>query len=86
MNAKLEQRVKRVMSNVFAVDEKYITEDTSQDTIQNWNSLVHMNLVIALEEEFSFTLSDEQVIEMLSYPLVLCILKESLQLNFANIG
>ena len=82
MNAKLEQRVKRVMSNVFAVDEKYITEDTSQDTIQNWNSLGHMNLVIALEEEFSFTLSDEQVIEMLSYPLVICILKEHDKLGF----
>ena len=71
-----EQRVKKVMSNVFGIDESLITGDASQDTITNWNSLGHMNLVIALEEEFSITFRDEQVIEMLSYPLIICTLKE----------
>lgn len=37
-----------------------------------------MNLVVALEEEFHIQFSDEQMMEMLSLPLVVCVVKEQL--------
>lgn len=76
MTEKLEFRVKKVMSNVFGINPETISDDASLDTIEQWTSLGHMNLVIALEEEFNIQFNDEQVIEMMSYPLIVCIIKE----------
>ncbi len=73
----LEQRVKKILSQLFQIPVESINEDTSSDTVPNWNSLAHMNLVVALEEEFGVSFSDEQMIEMLSYPLIVLTVKEA---------
>jgi acyl carrier protein len=64
------------MADVFGVDPKSIDENASVDTIAKWNSYNHMNLVLALEEQFNVTFSAEQTVEMLSYPLVKTALSE----------
>lgn len=74
----LEERVKKVIANVFNLDISDISESTSPDSLKKWNSLGHMNLILALEEEFNITFNDEQVIEIRSYPLIVCIIKEVL--------
>ncbi len=74
----VDARIKQVVSNVFAVDVATVTEDASPDTVGNWDSLGHMNLVVALEEEFHIQFSDEQMMEMLNLPLVVCVVKEQL--------
>jgi acyl carrier protein len=53
-----------------------ITVDASPDTIENWDSVRHMNLVLALEEEFDFEFTDDQVVEIISYALIKIVLKE----------
>jgi acyl carrier protein len=74
----VDDRIKQVVANVFAVDVATVTEDASPDTVENWDSLGHMNLVVALEEEFHIQFSDEQMMEMLNLPLVVCVVKEQL--------
>jgi acyl carrier protein len=71
-----EQQLKEVLAKIFKVDASLITEDASPDTIENWDSLHHMNLVIALEEDFGVELTDDQVVEILSYKLIKIVLKE----------
>ena len=71
-----EQKLKEVLSRIFNVSLGTITEDASPDTIENWDSLRHMNLVLALEEEFGVGFTDDQVVEILSYKLIKIVLKE----------
>ena len=71
-----EQKLKEVLSRIFNVSLDAITEDASPDTIENWDSLRHMNLVLALEEEFGVEFTDDQVVEILSYKLIKIVLKE----------
>ena len=59
MENKVNDRIKNVMSSVLAVPIGEINDDASPDNIDSWDSLKHMNLIIALEEEFSLELSDE---------------------------
>lgn len=73
---KQEQRLKEVLSKIFNVSLDTITEEASPDTIENWDSLRHMNLVLALEEEFDVEFTDDQVIEILSYKLIKIVLQE----------
>ena len=76
MSIQIEERAKKVMSNVFGIEPHLISEKTSPDTLEKWNSLGHMNLIIALEEEFKIQFSDTQIIEMMNYPLMICTLRE----------
>ena len=76
MGNKLEYRVKNVMAAVFGIQTSDIDSNTSQDSVEEWDSLKHMNLVIALEEEFDFELTDSETVEILSFKLILEVLKD----------
>lgn len=71
-----EEKLKGVLARVFGVELAEITDDASPDTIASWDSLRHMNLVMALEEEFAVEFSDDQVVEILSYKLIKIVLAE----------
>ena len=74
----MENRIKSIMSAVFEIPASEIDGDSSVDTIKSWDSLKHMNLIIALEEEFQITIPDEEVGNLISYPLIKLILTEIL--------
>jgi len=65
-----EDRIKKVMSKVFNVDESSVGPNSSPDTIENWDSLKHMQLILALEEEFKIEFTPEETVDILSYPLI----------------
>ena len=67
MSNETKDRIINVMSSVFGVSIDDIDDTTSPDTLESWDSLKHMNLIIALEEEFLVDLSDEDIIEMINY-------------------
>ncbi len=72
----MKDRVFTVISQVMDVPLESVNEDSSPDTIANWDSLHHMNLVLALEEEFNVQFSDEQAVNMLNAKLVILTLEE----------
>lgn len=72
----IADKVRSTMSKVFGLDEASISDSSSQDSIEKWDSLGHMNLVVALEEEFGVQLTDDQVIELLNFKLIVQTIKE----------
>lgn len=72
----MEEKLKQIMSQVFEVPIEEITENTSPDTVEKWDSLQHMNLILALEEAFNVTFSSEEITEMLNYKLIIMTLRE----------
>jgi acyl carrier protein len=71
----IEVRIKQVMSDVFNIDINSINDTSSPDNIENWDSLKHMNLIIALEEEFGVIFDDQEIVESMNYALIVNILK-----------
>ena len=69
-------RILKIVSQVMEVPLEQLNEETSPDTIENWDSLKHMNLILALEEEFGVVFSDEEIIELLSVEIIAETLKE----------
>ena len=78
MNNNIEKRIKNIMSLVFSISIEEIDDESSPDTIESWDSLKQMNLVIALEEEFSIELKDNETVEMLNYLLIRSIINEKI--------
>ena len=77
MDNSVEDRLKNVMSSVFGIPNNDIQDDASPDTIDSWDSLKHMNLIVALEEEFETEFGDHDIIEMMNYKLIINVLKYS---------
>ena len=71
----IEIRIKQVMSDVFNIDINSINDTSSPDNIENWDSLKHMNLIIALEEEFEIEFNDEEIVDSVNFALIFNILK-----------
>jgi len=72
----MRARVYKIVSQVLDVPESEITDDSSSDTIESWDSLKHMNLILGLEQEFNIQFSDEQIVELLSVGLIILTVKE----------
>lgn len=72
----MEDQIKNVMSSVLGIESSEINENTTQNTIEQWDSLKHMNLIVAFEEEFNIEFTNEEIMEMVSYPLIKIIIEE----------
>jgi len=71
-----ETRLKQVLAGIFDIDVETIDETTSINTVKEWDSLRHLYLILALEAEYDITLTEEQTIEILSYPLIKAVVQE----------
>ena len=70
MSNKTDDRIKSVMATVFSVGVEVINQQTTPHTISSWDSLKHMSLVLALEQEFGIELEDEEIEAMVSFPIM----------------
>jgi len=59
-------QVRGVASDLFSVPMDRITANSSPDTIDTWDSIQHLNFVLALEEKFGLQLSPEEMEQMRS--------------------
>ncbi len=74
----MEEKIKQIMSDVFSIEIAKIDKYTSQDTVDNWDSIGHLNLITALEESFEIYFEEDEIIQMLSFELVCLITSEHL--------
>lgn len=62
MNTK--ERLQNVFRDVFDDDEIVITDETTADDIEEWDSLTHIQLVVAIEKEFGFKFTIIETIKL----------------------
>jgi acyl carrier protein len=81
MKNNLENRIKNVMSAVFEIPAIKIGKESSPDNIESWDSLKHMNLVVALEEEFELEFMEDEILDMMNFDLIISILSDKILNN-----
>jgi acyl carrier protein len=59
------------MVEIFQVSENKIPPDLEQEDLENWDSLQHLNLMLALEQEFEVTLDVDDLATLTSVPAIL---------------
>jgi acyl carrier protein len=55
------ERFFTVLSSVLNVDREGLHADSSRDSVEQWDSMKHMSLIMALEEEFGIEFSDHEI-------------------------
>lgn len=58
------ERMNCIFCEVFDDDEIEINESTTGDSIEEWDSLGHIELIIAVESEFGIKFSTAEIAEM----------------------
>jgi len=71
----IESLVFKTASEILGISMDQINENSSMDTIGEWDSLNHMNLMMALEEEFSIQFDNTEVMKLTSMDAILRALK-----------
>jgi acyl carrier protein len=66
MNDQVFDKVRRLASELFDVPAGDITAESSPAALENWDSVQHLNLVLALEEEFGVKFEPEDMEKMQS--------------------
>lgn len=71
----MKEQVIEIMAEVFEISKADFPEIIEQNRIDEWDSLRHLNLIVALEEAFDKSFEPEEISEMTSLENIL------LQLN-----
>lgn len=72
----MRNEVLKIISQIMNLPIDQLNDDSSPETIANWDSLKHMNLILALEEKFAVAFSDDEIVSMLSVKSIVEILSK----------
>jgi acyl carrier protein len=62
----VKEKVIEVVARTMDVPAHSLSAESGPATVEAWDSLRHMNLVLALEEEFGIRLDDERIMRMIT--------------------
>ena len=67
----MKDKLKAIIAGVLNIDAAVIDENSSNQTIENWDSLNHMNIILSVEEQFEITFDDEEMLGLTSFKKLL---------------
>lgn len=72
----LKENVFKIISHVMDVPFEEVNEKSSPESLEVWDSLKHMNLVLALEEVFKIRFTDEEILKLGNAGIIFQTLQE----------
>ena len=64
MNQEILDRLNAIFEDVFDDDTLTVTRNTTAKDVEDWDSLSHITLIGAVEDEFRMKFSMKEVVEM----------------------
>lgn len=56
-----EDKLARIVSDVLGLDSGSVSGDISREDVDSWDSLSHLRLITAVENEFGISLTMDQI-------------------------
>jgi acyl carrier protein len=72
------EQLTEVFQMVFEDDEIEINRDTTADDIDGWDSMSHMTLLMAIEEDFEIEFEEWEVIDLADVGELIDLITEKL--------
>jgi len=58
--------IKKLVSETFNITQEEVTNKSGPDTIQAWDSLGQLSLILAIEQKYGITLEMNEIFEILN--------------------
>jgi acyl carrier protein len=81
MTSPLFDKIRGITADVLHVPASQLTSQSSPDNIETWDSIYHLNLILAFEQEFAVQFEPEEVDQMSSFGRILDVLENKLGLH-----
>ena len=78
-NQFVRDKLEILFKNTFNIKDEDINK-ASQNNLKNWDSINHMNLILAIEKEFDITLDNNDVIKLSDFRSCFQLIKNKLVL------
>ncbi len=75
----IKTRARLALAKALKVDPQTITDNASQMDLSGWDSVRHMNVVLALENDFGIQFEDADLPAMTSLPLLVAAIERLVQ-------
>ncbi len=69
--------LRQLMADVFQCDPSEITPDATPNTIEAWDSLRLLDLILALEQQLGVEIDPDRLADMMSVPAILQVVGEA---------
>ena len=76
----IEEKLKVFLAEVLEINLEEVDSNTSMDTVDAWDSLRHIMLVMELEKAFDIKLSPTERITVINYESILKIVEQKFEL------
>jgi acyl carrier protein len=73
------EQVCAIASDVFGMPTAKVSASSSPETVENWDSMQHLNLVLAIEDKFGIQLDPEEIEQMKTIGAVAGVVDKKLQ-------
>ena len=74
----MEKKIILIISSILGVESSKIKLQSSSDDFEEWDSIRHMNLIVALEEEFDVEFTDSEIPELAQVKIIIDIISAKL--------
>jgi len=71
-------KIRSITAEVLQVPANQLTSQSSPDNIEAWDSIHHLNLILAFEQEFAVQFEPEEVEQMNNFGRILDVLEDKL--------
>lgn len=66
----IESKIKNIMSSLFSISTDKITNKTSFNSVKKWDSLKHLEFIIALEKEFQIKFDADEIPTLINFEII----------------
>lgn len=71
------EKLNEIFCDVLDLDEVQLTDETSAEDIEEWDSLSHIQLIVAIEKEFKLKFTSKEIMSWKNVgEMVDCILSK----------
>ncbi len=70
-----EQKIIEIISTLLQTDPLKIKPDSSPNSLDNWDSVMHLNIMHSIEEEFNVVFTNEQIVDSLTVKDIIATLE-----------
>jgi acyl carrier protein len=64
MSPSAESQVRQIIADVLNLSAAELTHETSPQSVDNWDSVQHLNIVLALEQQLGIQFDPEEIEKM----------------------
>ena len=61
MSVETLEKVRGIAADILQIDKTSLTPESSPQSIESWDSVQHLNLVLAIEEQFRLQFEPEEM-------------------------